>query len=453
MPINIRDTNLTCIAADPEEPDILYIGTVSRLYKSLDNGLTWQVVFRCMGEQKGINDIFIASDSTIYIATKNGIYKSSDYGAGWKRVFKGETFEKKYIRSITARSDKECFYVLTFSNLYEIRNNGLSWKKIFIGGIEDNENDDEEETIKESATLLKKIAIDGKNNLYLSTSKSILTSCDGGKNWNRMNETGLSNRDINFCLVSKIDSNKIYAATENGVFQYLKDAKIWRNIYQGLESTKIKSLSFNSKNEDFILCLADNNIYKTVEKKDYLKILYSNFNNEPSIRETQELAIMYAEVHPDKIRKWRNGAKLRGLLPKVTFGIDHSRSDTIKFYSDPSDFWIYGPLDKTEGWDLTFTWDMGDFIYNEHQTTIDIRSKLMAQLREGLLNDLTRLYFERRRLQMELAAKKPATEIQKIEKELRLEELTASIDALTGGKFSEVIEAERNYREKISLHQ
>ena len=71
----------------------------------------------------------------------------------------------------------------------------------------------------------------------------------------------------------------------------------------------------------------------------------------------------------------------------------------------------------------------------------------MVQLREDLLNSVTRLYFERRRLQMEFASEKNMTEKQLIEKELRLEELTASIDALTGGEFSKTIETERVNRE------
>ena len=78
--------------------------------------------------------------------------------------------------------------------------------------------------------------------------------------------------------------------------------------------------------------------------------------------------------------------------------------------------------------------------WNEHQTTIDIRSKLMVQLREDILNEVTRIYFERRRLQVELADNKSIVGAQRAKKDLRLQELTASIDALTGGRFSDGIE-------------
>ncbi len=364
VPVNIRDAHLNCIARDPEKAETLYIGTDSRLYKSSDNGSTWQIIFTCRGEQKGINDIKILEDSKIYIATKNGLYESFDYGKNWKMVFRDKRSDRRNVKSLALRDGKRIFYILTSSGLYEVNEKDASWKKIFTGSIEGEQ--EEEEFTDEEVAVLKKIAIDKENNLYLSTNKGIFKSPDEGKSWNKLSETGLSNRDINFCLVSKIDSDKIYAATNGGVFEYIKDENKWINLYSGLASTKIKSLSFNSRSEDFIFCLADNNVYKTVNEKDYLKALYSNFNNEPSVREVQNMAVSYAEVHPDKIRKWRRGAKLRGLFPRVTFGIDESKSDTYSLSTDPDRFpVVIGPDDLTTGWDLTFTWDMGDFIYNE----------------------------------------------------------------------------------------
>ncbi len=434
VPVNIRDAHPNCIALDPEKPGTLYIGTDSHLYKSSDSGATWQIVFRCRGEQKGINDIKILENSKLYIATKNGLYESLDYGKNWKSVIKGKTLDKRYIKSFTKEKDKKCFYVLTLSGLYQVMNNGLSWKKLIIDGIKE-EIDDEEDN-----TILKNITIDKENNLYLSTSRGIFKSREDGRRWQKLSEVGLSNRDVNSCLVSKIDSNKIYAATNGGVFEYLKDEEKWINLYSGLASTKIKSLSFNSRKEDSIFCLAENGIYRTTDENNYLGPIYSEFNNEPSIRKVQGMAVTYAEVHPDKIKKWRRGAKLRAILPKVTFGIDRDSSDEFHWDTTGSDTLIIGPDEEKTGWDITCTWDLGDFIYNEHQTTIDIRSKLMVQLREDILNEVTRIYFERRRLQVELVDNKSIIGAQRAKKDLRLQELTASIDALTGGRFSDGIE-------------
>ena len=79
-------------------------------------------------------------------------------------------------------------------------------------------------------------------------------------------------------------------------------------------------------------------------------------------------------------------------------------------------------------------------VFSSEQTSIDVRSRLMVQLRDDILDEVTRLYFERRRLQLELASQDSLSPKARSEKELRLEELAASIDGLTGGYLSERLE-------------
>ena len=60
----------------------------------------------------------------------------------------------------------------------------------------------------------------------------------------------------------------------------------------------------------------------------------------------------------------------------------------------------------------------------------------IVKLRDKVLEDVTRLYFDRRRLQVEQLLS-PAGDLRsQLKNELRLQELTANIDALTGGRFS-----------------
>ena len=116
---------------------------------------------------------------------------------------------------------------------------------------------------------------------------------------------------------------------------------------------------------------------------------------------------------------------------------------------DTSDLWHWegGSTTKTDDdilrrgkdtvdWDLTLSWDLGDLIWNNDQTSIDTRSKLMVQLRGDILDETTRTYFERLRLKMELSKFKPGDQRKIEEKKLRIEELTANLDGLTGGYFS-----------------
>lgn len=53
-------------------------------------------------------------------------------------------------------------------------------------------------------------------------------------------------------------------------------------------------------------------------------------------------------------------------------------------------------------WGVTLSWNLGELIWNDDQTSIDVRSRLMVELRDDILDEITKLYFERLRVKMEL---------------------------------------------------
>jgi hypothetical protein len=77
------------------------------------------------------------------------------------------------------------------------------------------------------------------------------------------------------------------------------------------------------------------------------------------------------------------------------------------------------------------------WFWNEAQTSIDVRSKLMVELRDDILDEVNKLYFERLRVKSELDNLPVEDRNKRFDKELKLEELTASLDSLTAGYFSE----------------
>lgn len=155
------------------------------------------------------------------------------------------------------------------------------------------------------------------------------------------------------------------------------------------------------------------------------------FKHEPTIKEVQKAAIKYAEVQPEKINSWRKKAAVKALLPEINLDYDKTIYGSVSSTTGKSVF-ATGPYD----WGINLKWDLADVIWDSSQTSIDVRSRLMVKLRNTILEKVNRLYFERRKLQIELLRDSSLAPDKKLNKQLRVEELTAHIDGLTGEYFS-----------------
>ena len=482
---------LTSIATDKKNPNIIYVGSKGFLFKTLDGGENWKNIFKVPGTNKAVNFIVIESKNSkiIYIATESGIFKSEDAGANWQAISLGVEKDnvltllidsensdalfagaerdifitkdagRNWIRSSEGLSginiksmaqnyiDRKTLFASAGNGLFKSEDGAKTWTRILsTDSIIDEYNNEysEEDELSNSPTW---VSVDPFNSeiIYLSTKRGIFKSEDNGASWMRITKIGLSSAHIKNLVLPSYNRGFIFAATEKGVFRFSEDENMWKEFYSGLTSKETVFIALNPQ-QDALWLAAENGVYKSkgdiyeikeLSLTDKANSVLQNFLNEPTYRQIQEVAIEYAEVHPEKIAKWRRAAKTKALLPRLSLGIDESKGD-----------YYYGGkwkgLDEDTGWDITCTWDLGDLIWNPSQTSIDVRSKLMVQLRDDILDEVTHLYFERRRLQVELLQNPPKDENEFIEKELRLQELTAGIDAMTGGYLSREIERRKN---------
>ena len=84
---------------------------------------------------------------------------------------------------------------------------------------------------------------------------------------------------------------------------------------------------------------------------------------------------------------------------------------------------------------LTFSWDLGDVAYHPEQIDVSREAREVIKLRDDVLDEVTQLYFERRRVLADLAARPDAAPAENLRLRLRAAELAAGIDAWTGGWF------------------
>jgi hypothetical protein len=369
----------------------------------------------------------------IFLGTENGLFISMDYGKNWHKA-SGELGRIK-VSSIDISGNN--VFAAGENSLFVSYDKGKTWRKIFSLGLRESDieqNLDFNNGIQEEVTTTKiNYVFINEGSLYLASNNGLFVSLNKGVSFNPV--AGLSRISINNIATYR---GNLYISSPKGVFVLLKDGEYWENLYQGLHALETRFISFDSLGR---LWLASNRgVFRSVVSHEGISLSknvdmnkldkwQAFFKDEPTILEVQRQAIKYAEViDPKKIRNLRIGARLKALVPNIT--LDYDR--TINYDSGEENYYI-GPQD----WGLGLSWDLSDFIWSEQQRLIDSQVRLLIELRDDILAEVTRLYFERRRLQVELLFWPPKDPKVKFEKELRLEELTASIDALTGGYLSE----------------
>jgi hypothetical protein len=437
-----------------------------------------------------INDI-LTDEHTVYLATNDGLYARGLRDYHFKRIFYSSDEHERQCLSIAAVSGKlllgtrhglfmkdkndvswqamggelsdalisqiaiygNAAYALNTEAVFRIDPVKNSYTKIFTVGLSrEGEGDpDEEETAQTVESTLIDLRSADLKTFYLATQKGVYVSHDSGQNWRSLTDEGLPLNELRRLLIGK-GEGELLAATARGVYRYSKNR--WEQMYQGLESNNVFDLA--QDNEGNIYAATDRGLFmirpslfqKGPDRpersegfppskfpfKNYADIEL-HFDFEPTIRDVQAMAIEYAEVHPDKIKKWRKQAQMKAMAPSLSTGVNRSATDKFHWDTGPNPDALQKGREYLD-WDVGLSWDLGELIWNNDQTSIDSRSKLMVELREDVLDQVTRIYFERRRIQVDLINRPDIEPIEKIEQQMRLAELTAIIDGFTGGNFS-----------------
>ncbi|MBI4710457.1 MAG: hypothetical protein HY759_05085 [Nitrospirae bacterium] len=497
----IKDLNLQVVAVSPDNPEIVYAGSINTIYKTKDGGENWEEALSFKGTGNTVNAIAVnpLNPKVLFAGTREGLYRSINQGTDWSRIFTGVGELNAAVLSIAVNPinsenifigtkaglfwtdtgggtwrkaqnlpndaavssiaidffNPEIIYAVTEKGFFKSINGAVDWKRMLESSISEKFNIDndsasnqtEDVEINEAGTEIKSIVINPTDAgmLYLGTSKGMLTSRDAGVTWKAAGRAGLISRDIRHLIINRADLDGVYAATGRGVFRYSVGSENWKELYKGLTALDIRFLAVQH-NPSALWAAAGKGIFKTSaavqnaafsDSGNKSREILSAFADEPAIEEVQKAAIRYAEVHPEKIEDWRRAAQKKAWLPHMTLGYNKGRDwQNSSYYTGG----VYYGDDITRGkdydWSVAFTWELGELLWNNDQTSIDTRSRLMVQLRDDVLNEVTRLYFERRRLQFEMLLSPPEGYKDRMEKELRVQELTADIDALTDFYFS-----------------
>lgn len=177
-----------------------------------------------------------------------------------------------------------------------------------------------------------------------------------------------------------------------------------------------------------------------------MRALFKILKTEPKIKEVQGWALRHYRLSPSRINGMATNARLKGLVPDVSLNFSNNKGNTFGNMRDG----LYPTLpnisanpnpdslkERTAGTSSTNTvsvhasWSLDKLVFNPEG--LDVKS--LNSLGETLVREVATLYFSRRRLLASIILSPPEDPEELFFELTRLDEMTSTIDSLTGNKF------------------
>jgi photosystem II stability/assembly factor-like uncharacterized protein len=233
-----KSDRISSIVIDPKNSDIIWVGVLGALlgdseergiYKTTDGGNTWKKIFY-VDNKTGCSDLILdkTNPNNMYASfwefrrsgwyfssggTQSALYKSSDGGVSWNKIHNGFPSGKlgRIAVSIAASNPNILYSVLETekpetNGLYRSEDAGASWKHL---------NSDFGLVVR--PFYFSRITVDPKNpDIVIKAGLSGSISRDGGKTFKDLGDMHSDIHDIAFDI---LDSNRIFCATDGGVYR------------------------------------------------------------------------------------------------------------------------------------------------------------------------------------------------------------------------------------------
>ena len=445
----------------PSHPESYFVITPDTLYRAFTDGRPAQIVFLSNSLLGSIHTFAIRQENPLhwFLSVGSHLLQSDNEGRSWSPF---SFIPRQEPIRFLAPSSLGLFAATDTELLYSKNSEHLS---PLLKISSDNEDlSDSDPSAPRNRRITDFIVSESRSLLWLATTDGIFRSNDTGGQWSRLPDSGLLDTSITrLAYVASLD--RLFAATSQGIYEYENSSNRWSPLPFDFKQSRPKSLMATDRPALKIISGTAAGLREFIPVQttsgsevfsgSKLRSLYLLFRLEPSVSTVRQDALDYHGLNPSKIKRWHRMSRTAALLPNFSIGRDFSTSNNVDLdrgSTSVPDRYILGPEDNSRGLDFDLTWDFGDLIWSSSQTSIDSRAKALTDLRHDQLSELIRIYFERRRLQTEIVLQEPANRLSHYQNLVRLDELTAMLDGMTGGKFAERLsEVYEQYPGLVSL--
>jgi photosystem II stability/assembly factor-like uncharacterized protein len=199
-----KEVDVESLAIDPRNTNVIYAGTWYLPYKSTDGGQTWRIIKKGIIDDSDIFAINIDPRNANHIIASacSGIYETTEAGESWHKI-QGIPSQSRRTRAILQHPTiPGLVFAGTTEGFWRSAKGGAnnSWMVTTSRQLEINS-----------------IAVHPRNpnTIYIGTNNyGVMVSTDGGKNFVPSNG-GFSGRFVNAIMMDRENANRVYATTIN----------------------------------------------------------------------------------------------------------------------------------------------------------------------------------------------------------------------------------------------
>ena len=157
---------------------------------------------------------------------------------------------------------------------------------------------------------------------------------------------------------------------------------------------------------------------------------------DPPVAEVQRAAADHDGVDPDRLRAWVARPRSAHWLPRVSLDASRTERDTRVVGVTGTVESDYLRVNPSTQFGIRLSWDLDQLVFSRDEPAAAWTASRLIDRRAERVRRATRLYFQRRRLLVQLALDPPREAMQRAERENQVDEITAELDELTGGLLS-----------------
>ena len=273
--LGFTDQIIYSIAIDPQNPEIMYVGTeatdlnteigIGAIFKTFNGGSNWDTLATNIFQPKLVIN---PKDTDIIYRFSGKIYKSEDAGLNWVKSDSGINYAQFASVTLLAidQNHPDTLYSGTggfdHTGPFKSINGGRSWHSIW-GNID----------LWDSIFSIL-ITKDSTNILYLATDGrgSIYKSINGGESYENLTGNLWSGAIIFSLLISPSKGNILYAGGLFGNSDYdtwwisksIDDGNSWVIADSGMFGDKVQSMVINENDENILYAGINTGLFKTI---------------------------------------------------------------------------------------------------------------------------------------------------------------------------------------------